>query len=255
MMAFQKQMAWQVLELNGGRVDTGAMLRLELPPVAKGYADAQIDDYGGLPRRRFPWRPGVELRLQARFSHESDALRGTAGFGFWNAPFGDPRQGLPALPQAAWFFYGSEPNDLPLAPGKPGRGWFASTLDATTWTAWAMAPLAPPVLLLNQVSALRRRVWPAVQRGLSISFEPVTAGMTGWHDYHLSWQPDGCSFSIDGRRLLETTYSPRGPLGFVCWIDNQYMVASPRGRFAWGTLETTETQWLEVQELRVSSEQ
>jgi hypothetical protein len=246
-----KRATWKKLELNGGRVEESASLRLWLPPAAKGYADAQIDDYNDRPRRAFPWHPGVEMRLAARFSHENGALLGTAGFGFWNAPFGDPRHSLPALPQAAWFFYGSAPSDLPLAPAGAGRGWFAATLDATTWRALAMAPLAPPVLLLNQIGVLRRRLWPAVQRRLSISFREIAPAMTDWHHYHLKWRPDGCSFLVDGRPLLETKFSPRGPLGFVCWLDNQYMVATPRGRFAWGTLTTPEAQWLEIRELEI----
>jgi hypothetical protein len=251
-MDHRKQVGWKTLEVNGGRVEGGEVLRLWLPAAVKGYADAQIDDYSDRSRRHFPWRPGVVLRLQARFSHESGALLGTAGFGFWNSPFGDPRQSVPTLPQAAWFFYGSAPNDLPLAPAGPGRGWFAATLDATSWTALALAPLAPPVLLLNQVGALRRRLWPTVQRGLGISYRQIAQPMTAWHDYRLTWQPGGCAFHVDGRLLLETNYSPRGPLGFVCWLDNQYMVATPRGRFAWGTLTPTETQWLEIRGLEVA---
>ena len=39
---------------------------------------------------------------------------------------------------------------------------------------------------------------------------------------------------------------PRGPLGFVLWIDNQYAVASLEGRFGFGVLPLPETQWLEV---------
>jgi hypothetical protein len=250
-MDHHKQVGWQALEINGGRVKAGEILRLWLPPAVKGYADAQIDDYSDRARRRFPWQPAVELRLQARFSHESGVLLGTAGFGFWNSPFGDPRQSVPTLPQATWFFYGSAPNDLPLAPDGPGRGWFAATLDATTWTALALAPLAPPVLLLNQVGALRRRLWPAVQRGLGISYRQIGQSLTAWHDYRLSWRPDGCTFHVDGRPILETNHSPRGPLGFVCWLDNQFMVATARGRFAWGTLKPTEAQWLEIRGLEV----
>jgi hypothetical protein len=246
---------WHVLEVNRGRVEAGQSLVLRLPPVEKGYADAQIDDYDNLPRRDFPWRPGVELTLQARFSHSSQELRGTAGFGFWNAPFGDPRRTLPALPQAAWFFFGSPPNDLPLAPDGSGQGWFAATLDATRWRALAMAPLALPVLLLNQSQRLCRRIWPWLRPRLGIAYEQIDHDMRQWHAYRLSWRAGGCSFAVNGRSILETSHSPRGPLGFVCWLDNQYMVATPRGRFAWGVLQTKEKQWLEVAEVRIRSEE
>jgi hypothetical protein len=220
--------------------------------VEQGYTDAQIDDYSGRSRRHYPWQPGVELSLQARFSHSVNDLVGTAGFGFWNAPFGDPTVPWPTLPQAVWFFYASPPNDLPLASTGPGRGWFAATLDATTSRALAMAPFAPIVLLLNQITAVRRQLWPRVQQRLGISFAPIELDMTAWHDYRLLWRAEGSAFFVDGRLLLQTPHSPCGPLGFVCWLDNQYMVATANGRFRWGTLPVNTNQWLEVQNLVVA---
>ncbi|HEX6383784.1 MAG TPA: hypothetical protein VF177_03845 [Anaerolineae bacterium] len=245
------------LELNGGRVTNGQRLRLQIPVVSQGYTDAQIDDYGGdhggrrPGRRHYPWRPDVTLHLRARFSHPVGEVVGTAGFGFWNAPFGDPTVRWPALPQTVWFFYGSAPTDLPLAGDGPGRGWFAATLDATMGTAVALAPLAPLILLVNQIAGLRRRVWPLVQRGLGISYAPIQVDITRWHEYNLVWSTDGCRFSVDGDLLLQTPHSPRGPLGFVCWLDNQYLVATRTGRFAWGVLPTLSEQWLEIAELDI----
>lgn len=235
------------LSIQGGRVEDGPPLRLTLPPTARGYADAQVDDYHGRRRRDYLWRPGTELRLRARFSHPAGELVGTAGFGFWNAPFGDPTVGGPALPQAAWFFYASAPTDLPLAPAGPGRGWFAATLDAASGRALSLIPLAPAVLALNQSWWFRQRLWPAVQRRLSISYAQLDGDLTQWHDYQLLWRPQGCLFIVDGREVLRTRHSPRGPLGFVGWLDNQYLVATPRGRLAWGTLPTAAEQWLELE--------
>lgn len=251
---------WRRLEMNGGRVEDRPFWRFQLPPTAAGYADAQIDDYGrvrqtkrGHSRRHYPWRPGVHLHLRARFSHEVGSLQGTAGFGFWNAPFGDPTVPWPTLPQAVWFFYASAPSDLPLAESGPGRGWFAATLDATTGRAMSMIPLAPLVLLLNQWPPLRRQLWPIVRRRLGISFQPLAAAMTAWNDYELLWRDDGCAFLVNGRTILHTPFSPRGPLGFVCWLDNQYLVLTSNGRFRWGTLTTKEIQWMEVDRLRITA--
>jgi len=249
------------LEMNGGRVITRPILRLHLPAVQRGYANAQIDDYGAgrpggwfsLGRRRYPWRPGLELNVRARFSHPARRLVGTAGFGFWNAPFGDPTVRWPALPQAVWFFYGSSPTDLPLAPEGPGRGWFVATLDAATAAAKVLALTAPVVLLLNQWPALCRLLWPAIQRRLGISYASLEANMMEWHHYRLRWQLTGCAFFMDGALILETPFRPQGPLGFVCWLDNQYMIATPRGRFRWGVLPVLKPQWMEVAELEITS--
>lgn len=249
----------QKLEINGGQVIEENGYLLQLPPLLERYGDAQIDDYAGLARRHYPWRPGVRMQLRARFSHPAAELQGTAGFGFWNAPFGDPTVPWPALPQAVWFFYASEPNDLPLAPltptgeMRPGRGWFAATLDATTTTAVSLIPAAPVVILGNQLRSFRRWVWPAVQRKLGISYQQLKPSLTDWHDYELVWSAAGCEFWVDGESVLQTEASPRGPLGFVCWLDNQYMVVTPTGRFRWGVLKTTETQWLALENLQIST--
>lgn len=249
------------LMINGGQVERGDTCRLVLPASSStSYMDAQLDDYGsaahrrGKSRRGYPWRPGVTLELQARFSHERDQLVGTAGFGFWNAPFGDPTVRWPALPQAAWFFYASAPTDLPLAGDEPGRGWFAGTIDLGRWRAWRLAPLALPVLWLNQIAVCRRRVWPAVQRQLGISFQTLAGDMREWHTYNsLSWQAAGCTFTVDGETALHTPFSPRGPLGFVCWLDNQYLIATARGRVRAGILPIPQPQWLEIAGLAIKT--
>lgn len=234
-------------ETGGGRVTQAAVTRLTLPAGPPGYANAQIDDYGPLRSRRdFAWTAGTQLSLRARFSHEAESLAGTAGFGFWNAPFGDPRFRLPALPLSVWFFFASPPSDLPLAESGPGQGWFASTLDARRPSALAIAPLAPVVLVLNNLGMLQQRIWPAVRNGLAISFAPVETDMTGWHDYAIDWQADGCRFFVDGTCVLSTTHSPTGPLGFVCWVDNQYLIATPRGRLSAGIVSVAQDQWLEM---------
>lgn len=249
------------LELNGGQVwgtrpSPEEPLRLEIPPITQGYADAQIDDYGLVAhgRSHYPWLPGVTMTIRARFSHPEGELLGTAGFGFWNAPFGDPTVRWPALPRAVWYFYGSAPNDLPLAVEGPGRGWYAATLDAGTSRALAVIPLAPAVVLLNRYGRFRQRFWPPIQDRLGIAFAPLAVEMTDWHEYRLDWRQDGCDFWVDGRSLLHTPHAPRGPLGFVCWVDNQYMIVTEYGRVRWGTLNTPTTQWLEIAELTIAGE-
>lgn len=241
------------LEINGGCVesDSADNYRLILSAVSEGYADAQLDDYGGRRRRDYLWRPGTRLTLQAKFSHSEGALLGTAGFGFWNAPYGDPTVPWPTLPQTAWFFYGSPPNDLPLALDGVGRGWFASTLNARSGSALALIPTAPVVLLLNQFKRLRQRVWPLVRKRLGISFRQLKVDMTAWHHYQLDWGRESCRFLVDGGLVLQTSPSPGGPMGFVCWVDNQYLRLTVDGRFGWGTIPTTEAQTLFIRNLEL----
>jgi hypothetical protein len=245
---------YRKLEINGGRVLQDGGWSLQLDPIKKGYADAQIDDYGGRRRSAYRWRPQTRLTLHARFSHDSGRLVGTAGFGFWNAPFGDPTVPRPALPQATWFFYASEPSDLPFPEEGAGRGWFASTIDVSPGKAALLAPLALPIAAANNVKAFRRRIWPALRRQMAISYAPVPASMAEWHGYRLDWGREGCRFYVDDDLLLETPHWPRGPLGFVCWLDNQFMVATPSGRLRWGTRHLSETQWLEIEDLRLEPE-
>lgn len=249
---------FRLLRLNGGQVEgTADDFICRLPAGVNGYADAQVDDYGLIGRQarrgRFRWSPGVHLSAQAQFSHEQDSLVGTAGFGFWNAPFADPTVRWPALPQAVWFFFASPPSDLPLAAQGAGRGWFAATLDAGRKTAVPLAPLAPLILLLNRLPALERRLWPMVRQRLAISYAPIPTAITDWHAYDLFWRPDGCAFAVDGQTILETAHSPRGPLGLVCWLDNQYMVATKNGRFRAGTLPLPTAQWLRLRQLRINA--
>jgi hypothetical protein len=243
---------FRVLELNGGVVTDGAALRFWLPRGNGRYADAQIDDYGESGGwGGFSWRAGQSLQLRARFSHGAGELRGTAGFGFWNAPFADPSIKWPTLPQAVWFFYASPPSDLPLPLEGMGQGWFVGTIDAGTKTAVSTIPFAPIFLLLNRSRYFRVRFWPMVRRRLGISFKPLPVVMTDWRQYRLDWRSDGCLFYVDEELVYQTAFSPRGPLGFVCWLDNQYMVLTRNGRFRWGTLALAEEQWLEVAELKI----
>ena len=218
-----------VITMNGGRVEQSETCTFRLSPGVVGYADAQIDDYGGR-GGAFHWRPGTRLSLRARFSHNAATLQG-----------------------AAWFFFASAPSDLPFAPEEAGRGWFAGTIDVRPSVAAALLPLSPAVLLLNRIAAARRRIWPGVRRRLGIHASPIAADMTAWHEYRLEWRTDGTRFLVDGAPLLMTPQSPRGPLGFVCWLDNQYLVLTPHGRFRAGTLHTGIQQWMEIADLRLDS--
>ena len=247
-------MHWQKIEIHKGRVTEteDEQVRLSLPRTGRLYSNAQLDDYSGRKRKDYLWHANTTMALEARFSHHQEKLQGTAGFGFWNAPFGDPNHPYPTLPKAIWFFFGSPPTDLPLNPSGHGRGWFANTLDATTWQAIQMAPLAPATLLLNHWPWFRHKIWPTIQKRLNISYQQLaTIDMTNWHKYQIDWNKDGCHLMIDNVTVLKTTCRVQGPLGFVIWLDNQHMMVTPTGKMGAGVIQTSQDQWMEIRNVSV----
>jgi len=230
-----------------GRLEPGdSTIRLvTYDALAGDYSDAQLDDYHGLPRHKWPWRPPLRMQVCARASHSS--LVGTAGFGFWNDPF-TLTGGINALPEAVWFFYASPPSNMALVPGVPGWGWKAAIVHAARADAVLQSvPTAASVLWAR----LTGRTQPAarkVQRISGAHEAPLSLDWTAWHTFDLEWQRGTATFRVDDELVLRTPHgnAPRGPLGFVTWVDNQYAVATPRGEFRFGTLDAPGKQWIEL---------
>ncbi|MFP4321404.1 MAG: hypothetical protein ACLFTK_03025 [Anaerolineales bacterium] len=215
-------------------------------PPSVDYANAQIQDYG----RIMPHRPPLRLTLEARFSHSQDALRGTAGFGFWNAPFAPALRRI-RLPKSAWFFFGSPPLDLPFAQGVPGYGFKAATLDVATPLFMTLLPLAPLGVVAMRVPPLYRTFYPIAQHAIRASEAALQQDMTLWHHYQLDWTREGITFHINGEQVHHSRYRPRGRLGFVAWIDNQYAIVTPQGRLGWGLVNSDQTQELHIRHLNI----
>lgn len=262
--SFERELGshWQRRVVGEGSLEaTASTFRFLLTDAGSDrYSDAQIDDYQGLPRRRFLWCPPLRLTVRARFSDPVGKLRGTAGFGFWNDPFVMTGGRLPWLPRALWFFFASPPSNMKLDPGVPGYGWKAATIDALRPVALPLAFLALPAVLLMNIPALYRLLWPPIQRSVNIGEALVPAGMIGWHTYVLDWGQDRARFFVDpppvrpGDPFLEAP-SPRGPQGLVLWLDNQYLVITPQGRFRWGMRDVPQRQWMEVDHITVEAVQ
>lgn len=232
-----------------------------LPSVQQGeYADAQIDDYGKLPRAKFPWHPPLRMEVCARSSlpaatPESTVaspgiLRGTAGFGFWNYPF-SVRGDILMLPKAIWFFYASPPSDMALVPGIAGWGWKAQVVHAMRLDA--VLAIVPTLFSigLGRITSNTRPAAYWLQRLSDASEALLPLKMTEWHTYRLEWYATEAHFWVDERPILQVLAPPRGPLGFVAWLDNQYAIATPHGVLRFGTV-SCEPQRLELSSVSIT---
>lgn len=242
------------LQGTGWIEQTASTLRLVTDAArASVYSDAQLDDYHADARdvkRRWLWRPPVKMQVRARAS--SSELIGTAGFGFWNDPF-TLSGGIRALPEAAWFFYASPPSNMALVPGMPGYGWKAAVVNTTfTSSTLASVPTALAVLWTRFRGGTIAERW--VQRISGAHEARLDLDWTVWHTFDLDWRRDMAFFCVDGQPVLHAPHPPRGPLGFVAWVDNQFAVATPKGEFHFGTLDAPGTQWLELDWIHIESE-
>ena len=231
--------------------------RLTIPAgSARRYRLAQLDDYAGLPRRRFPWRPPVQLHLLARASDSQ--IQGTWGFGLWNDPFGagflagGSGVRLPVLPNSCWFFFASPPNSLSLRDDIPAFGALAATFQGGRYPALFIIPgaFALPFLAFRSTARLLRRFG---RRILHQDAAALTLDPREWHEYCLEWHRDSVLFRVDGEMVLLTEVSPFGPLGLVIWIDNQFAAFPADGRLRYGILRTCEGGWIEISQLSLST--
>jgi hypothetical protein len=242
------------MKLYDTEQDEGRIIRqddtieLRVEPTTKQYSNAQIASYRT--RADFTLKPPVRFSVTAWTSGE---LRGTAGFGFWNHPFAPGSRGV-HLPKAAWFFHSTPPNNMQLALDVPGYGWKAATFDATRWQFLALLPTAPIGFLLMRNQRLYKRLWPIGQRALGVSEHLLNDELLSQpHDYQIEWLTESVTFYVDGARVHTTNRVPRAPLGFVAWIDTEYAIVTPQGKFGFGLLETTHNQSLFIQNLSIET--
>ncbi len=241
--------------VHGGKVEKlgAGHWRLSCPEGDAGaYRLAQLDDYHHLRRSDFRWEPGRTLQLEGRAS--ASDLPGTWGFGFWNDPFGfnlgfGSTRLLPTLPNAAWFFFASSENNLSFRNDLPAHGPLAGVFRAPKIPIWLFAPLAlaAPLLVVRGFSRFARRM---AARIIQEDAAQLPYDATEWHTYTLTWEAGQVTTQIDGQEIFSTSISPRGPLGLVVWVDNQYAAWKPDGRLGFGTL-VSEPAWIEIKNLTV----
>ena len=237
---------------SGILIPTDMGLRLRNATITTNqYTNAQIDDYQLRRRAVFLHHPPLTMTLHARFSHNAAELRGTAGFGFWNDPFGMRGLRRPSLPRALWFFFSGTASKMALALDLPGPGWKAATIDAWRWPFLLLAPTAPIAMPLMNLRPLYRRFWPIGQRAIGVHEALLDLDMTTWHHYQMAWQPDALRFFVDGTRILHADQAVSGPLGLVIWKDNQAVTVTPWSLPRHQLVAHAEEQWLEVADLTI----
>jgi hypothetical protein len=250
-MAYTKLIPRFTPGANVEEISRGEAYRLFIPSgKADKYRLAQLDDYTKTRRNRFPLRSPVRLSLLARTSSES--IPGTWGFGLWNDPFGlslgfggNPFR-LPTLPNAVWFFGASTENYLSFRDDKPAQGFLAQTFRA---------PKFHPLLIATGIALPFSRKTARQFLGKVIGEGGIRIGVdvTQWHRYKIDWREDRVAFEVDGTQVFESSVSPKPPLGFVIWIDNQYAAFTPEGKIGFGVLENPEPAWLEVKDIEMNT--
>jgi len=243
------QAPWRAIGTRGGLVvcrHDGLLLANRSD--ASGYQNAQLDDYRTATGLELRWRPPLRLTVSAS---AAPMIAGTAGFGFWNSPISPLGHVLPRPPAALWFFHAAPPSDLALARGTPGHGWKVASIDLTDVRAWRWAPLAPLVALANRWPALEARVWPRVERALGIAERAIAAPAATPQRFVLEWHEHGARAFVDERPVFTSDCAPCGPLGFVAWVDTQWMIASRHGRFGWGIHRLDRPQWLQLHHVTI----
>ncbi|MCY4021533.1 MAG: family 16 glycosylhydrolase [Chloroflexi bacterium] len=241
---------WLTSESGAGEVLLrGGEVHLSIPVTASDcYHNAQISDYQAT-APRFGNRPPLRLSLRARGQGD---IKGTAGFGFWNQVFVPGRRRF-RLPQAIWFFFGGPANDIALASGVPGHGWKAATINARGWRFYGLLPLAPLGFLAMRSQTLYQKLWPVGQRAINVR-EALLDSMflQDFHSYAIEWREDRVVFSVDDAVVLCSERAPGSALGFIAWLDNQYAIVTPQGRFGWGLLDGPEPQKLILRDIEIT---
>lgn len=251
---------WEVTEVGAGRVLHQARgVRFVMQPNdGRHYSNAQITDYGFKRAARafnFRWQPPLRMTITAWASGSGDTLHGTAGFGFWNHPFSPDVRRFPRLPQAIWFFFASPPSNMELAHGVPGRGWKAAQIDAARPRLLPLAPLAPVAALAFRSRRFYDRWFPPLQRAMAIGERALDpAILTERHTYTIEWRRDGARFAVDDRVVLETANAPRGPAGFIAWMDTRWAVVTPQGQLGFGLTPVAQEQSLTLESIEIEQD-
>ena len=216
---------WSILRVGGGALlRTGSGLRFFNPsPDARRYINAQLDDTQGRRRSAFPLAAAVDAHGPCAFFASRRRAWRYSGLWLLERSVHDDR--APAAGAAAALSGSSMRRRLltwrwrRMCRDGAGRPQVSMRSMDGRSPHCHFCSLAAPFM---RARAMRRRLWPLFQRQFRVGEALLPVDMTGWHTYTLVWTRAAAVFAVDGQTVLVHTPPPRGPLGLVVWIDNQY---------------------------------
>ena len=132
----------------------------------------------------------------------------------------------------------------------------AATFDAHNARFLSLLPAAPIGFLLMRSQRLYDALWGIGQRALGINEAALDPSLLAdWHSYSIDWRADGADFAVDGAVVLSAQSVPSARLGFIAWLDNQYAIVTPQGRFGHGTLAIDRPQSLLLRDIAIAPRQ
>lgn len=229
--------------------------KFTLPSGPAGrYRWAQLDDYLHRKRGDFLWQPPFRLKLRSKVSDRN--VPGTWGFGLWNDPFSfslglkAASRRLPSLPNAAWFFFAGVENYLSLKNDLPANGFLAAVFSSPLVPSPLLGLSLPfmPLILVPAAARLVRRLAGSIIREDS---HLLPVAVTEWHEYCLEWEQQAVRFHVDGEQRFYTEVVPKGRMGLVLWVDNQFAAFPPDGKIRTGTLRCDYPVSLEIADFEI----
>lgn len=115
-----------------------------------------------------------------------------------------------------------------------------------------LAPAALAGLALSRIPIVRRPVMRFALGRVRCDETLLDARLANWATYEILWREKQVEFWVDEELVLAGDHPPRGPLGFVAWIDNQYALATPETGLRFGVIQPQSEQRLEIQDLIVT---
>jgi len=254
---------WTQVTVGGGKLSLkNSVLRIGYEGSEDDkYTDAQLDDYTTIASNEYYWKSPLIMEVRARFSHKSvvgknllinnQCLKGTGGFGFWNKPFSMQGRWY-TFPKSVWFFYSAPPSDMQLVAGSPVFGWKAQVVNTTLLSVLVnLIPLGISVIFAKATGYTKlSRFW--LQRFSGTQEVIIEEDMREWHDYTLEWKDDQVVFSVDKKKILKVPFSTKTPLGFVAWLDNEYAIATAKGKIGFGKSKIG-PQWLDIDSVKIKN--